>query len=75
MKAGATLIDHTTSSPQLAENIAEKAQARGVHSVDAPVSGGDIGARNGKLVIMMGAATDEEERSVRPLLEIYGADI
>ena len=74
MKAGATLIDHTTSSPQLAENIAEKAQARGVHSVDAPVSGGDIGARNGKLVIMVGG-TEEGVNSVRSLLEIYAADV
>ena len=54
MKAGATLVDHTTSSPKLAETIAAKALERGVHSVDAPVSGGDVGAKNGKLVVMVG---------------------
>lgn len=56
MKTGSTLIDHTTSSPQLAETIAAKALERGIHSVDAPVSGGDIGARNGKLVVMAGGS-------------------
>ena len=54
MKKGSYLIDHTTSSPGLAERIAEKAQEAGVNSIDAPVSGGDIGARNGKLVVMIG---------------------
>lgn len=54
MKKGSYLIDHTTSSPGLAEKIAAQAKEREVHSVDAPVSGGDIGAKNGKLVIMIG---------------------
>ena len=45
-----------------------------MHSVDAPVSGGDIGARNGKLVIMVGG-TEEGVNSVRSLLEIYAADV
>lgn len=54
MKEGSTLIDHTTSSPDLAEQIFSQAAKRGIHSVDAPVSGGDIGARNGKLVTMVG---------------------
>ena len=44
MKAGSTLIDHSTSSPAIAETIAAEAKARQIHSVDAPVSGGDIGA-------------------------------
>ena len=70
MKSGATLVDHTTSSPELAEFIAEQAQGRGVHSVDAPVSGGDIGARNGKLVTMVGG-TEDGVASVRELLDIY----
>ena len=56
MKTGSTLVDHTTSSPKLAEIIAEEAERRGVHSVDAPVSGGDIGARNGALVTMVGGS-------------------
>ena len=45
-----------------------------MHSVDAPVSGGDIGARNGKLVIMVGG-TEQGVNSVRSLLEIYAADV
>ena len=44
MRAGSTLIDHTTSSPAIAEAISREADARQVHSIDAPVSGGDIGA-------------------------------
>ena len=54
MKSGAYLIDHTTSSPSLAERIASEGKEKGVSSIDAPVSGGDIGARNGQLVVMMG---------------------
>ena len=54
MKEGSTLIDHTTSSPDLAEKIYIEAAKRNIHSVDAPVSGGDVGARNGKLVVMLG---------------------
>ena len=48
------LIDHTTSKPSLAQQIYEVAKKKGVQSVDAPVSGGDIGAQNGKLVTMCG---------------------
>ncbi|QDV68450.1 2-hydroxy-3-oxopropionate reductase [Rosistilla carotiformis] len=51
---GSVLIDMTTSQPSLAVEIAQAAQARGIHSVDAPVSGGDIGAREARLSIMIG---------------------
>lgn len=51
---GAVLVDMTTSKPSLAVEIAEAAMECGVHSVDAPVSGGDIGAKNGTLSIMIG---------------------
>lgn len=74
MKSGSTLVDHTTSSPSLAEEIAEKALARGIHSVDAPVSGGDIGAKNGKLVVMAGG-TEEGMASVRDLLDIFSLEV
>ena len=47
MKVGSILIDHTTSSPDLAEWIASELAAKGIGSIDAPVSGGDIGAKNG----------------------------
>ncbi|NJP38227.1 NAD(P)-dependent oxidoreductase [Alkalicoccus luteus] len=53
-KQGALLIDMTTSSPVLAERIAAEADAAGLHALDAPVSGGDIGARNAELAIMCG---------------------
>ena len=74
MKSGSTLVDHTTSSPELAETIAAKALERGIHSVDAPVSGGDIGARNGVLVTMVGG-TEEGVGSVRTLLDIYSQEV
>ena len=74
MKSGATLIDHTTSSPELAENIAVKALERGIHSVDAPVSGGDIGAQNGKLVIMCGGS-EAGMAACSPLMQFYSADL
>jgi len=51
---GATVVDMTTSSPSLAERIYEEGKERGIAALDAPVSGGDIGARNGKLSIMVG---------------------
>jgi len=53
-RAGAVLVDMSTSEPALAIQIAEAARARGVHSVDAPVSGGDVGAREARLSIMIG---------------------
>ncbi|MEQ8789179.1 MAG: NAD(P)-dependent oxidoreductase [Pirellulaceae bacterium] len=53
-KSGNILVDMTTSEPSLAVEIAEAAQAKGVHSVDAPVSGGDVGAKEARLSIMIG---------------------
>jgi 3-hydroxyisobutyrate dehydrogenase len=53
-KPGNVLIDMTTSEPSLAVKIHNAAKARGVHSIDAPVSGGDIGAREARLSIMIG---------------------
>lgn len=53
-KAGNILVDMTTSEPSLAVEIAEAAKAKGVFAVDAPVSGGDIGAREARLSIMIG---------------------
>lgn len=53
-RPGSILVDMTTSDPSLAIEIANAAQAKGVHSVDAPVSGGDIGAKNAALSIMIG---------------------
>ena len=72
MKRGSILIDHTTSSPGLAERIALEGLRRGVQSIDAPVSGGDVGAKNGKLVIMMGGDADTID-SCLPMLNCYAA--
>jgi 3-hydroxyisobutyrate dehydrogenase len=53
-KSGSVLVDMTTSEPVLAVEIAEAASKKGVYSVDAPVSGGDVGAKNATLSIMVG---------------------
>jgi len=53
-KSGNVLVDMTTSEPSLAVEIAEAAQSKGVHSIDAPVSGGDVGAKEARLSIMIG---------------------
>ncbi|MGA1616994.1 MAG: NAD(P)-dependent oxidoreductase [Pirellulales bacterium] len=71
---GSLLIDMTTSSPRLAERIAAAAAARGLAAVDAPVSGGDVGARNAQLVIMAGGDQPAFERA-RPLLELLGKSV
>jgi 3-hydroxyisobutyrate dehydrogenase len=57
-KPGSVLVDMTTSRPSLAVEIAERAAERGVASIDAPVSGGDVGARNATLSIMIGGDAD-----------------
>jgi 3-hydroxyisobutyrate dehydrogenase len=71
MREGALLIDTTTSEPSLAQELHEAGAARGVQVLDAPVSGGDVGARNATLVIMVGGDADAFERG-RPLLEVLG---
>jgi 3-hydroxyisobutyrate dehydrogenase len=72
--AGAVLIDMTTSEPQLAVEIAQAAAAKGIAALDAPVSGGDAGARNATLSIMVGGDQSAVER-VRPLFEVIGKTI
>jgi 3-hydroxyisobutyrate dehydrogenase len=71
---GAVLVDTTTSRPSLAVEIAQEAARCGVQSLDAPVSGGDVGARNAALSIMVGGEAGAVER-VRPLLELMGTTI
>lgn len=73
-RVGTTIVDMTTSEPALAVEIAEAAKAKGVHSVDAPVSGGDLGAREARLSIMVGGEADAVER-IRPLFELMGKTI
>ena len=73
-KEGSILVDMTTSEPALAVEIYEQAKAQGVAAVDAPVSGGDVGARNATLSFMVGGDEEPIER-VRPVLETMGKSI
>jgi len=73
-RPGTFLIDMTTSSPSLAEKIYNEAEARGLHSLDAPVSGGDVGAREAKLAIMVGGDPGDFEK-VLPVLRLMGNSI
>ncbi len=71
---GTLVMDMTTSSPDLAEKIYEKAKSAGIDALDAPVSGGDLGARNATLSIMAGGDKKAFERAL-PLFEIMGKNI
>ena len=73
-KPGSLLIDMTTSSPRLAERISRAAEERGIEALDAPVSGGDVGARDASLVIMVGGRQEAFDRAV-PLFEQLGKSI
>jgi 3-hydroxyisobutyrate dehydrogenase len=73
-KAGNVLVDMTTSEPSLAREIHAAAKVTGVASVDAPVSGGDVGAKEARLSIMVGGDNDAVE-AIRPLLECMGKTI
>ncbi|MGD8387104.1 MAG: NAD(P)-dependent oxidoreductase [Desulfobacteraceae bacterium] len=68
------VVDMTTSEPALAQTLAEEAASAGIESLDAPVSGGDVGARNGTLAIMVGG-NGEAFEEVLPLFEIMGENI
>lgn len=69
--AGKLLIDFTTSTPRLAEEIAQTASEKQAQSLDAPVSGGDLGAKNATLTIMVGGTKAAFERAL-PLFEHIG---
>jgi 3-hydroxyisobutyrate dehydrogenase len=73
-RAGSILVDMTTSEPSLAVEIAEQAKKSGVHAVDAPVSGGDIGAREARLSIMIGGEKDVVE-ALQPCWQAMGKTI
>jgi 3-hydroxyisobutyrate dehydrogenase len=73
-KEGNVLVDMTTSEPSLAIEIAEAAAARGLQSIDAPVSGGDVGARNGTLSIMIGGDKDVVD-ALQPCWDAMGSTI
>ena len=71
---GAVLVDMTTSEPNLAVEIADKAKAKGVKALDAPVSGGDLGAKEARLSIMIGGDA-ETVNQLMPLFQVMGKTI
>ncbi len=74
VKKGSIVIDMTTSEPSLAQEIYEKAKKKGVSSIDAPVSGGDVGAKQGTLAIMAGGDKEVFDE-ILPLFELMGKNI
>jgi 3-hydroxyisobutyrate dehydrogenase len=70
MKAGTVLIDHTTASADVARKVFDAARAKGVGFIDAPVSGGQAGAENGKLTVMCGGEAEPFERA-KPVMDSY----
>jgi 3-hydroxyisobutyrate dehydrogenase len=74
VRPGSLIIDHTTSSPSLAQTIASATADRNIEVLDAPVSGGDVGAREGKLAIMVGGSEAGFARGLE-LMRCYGANI
>ncbi|WP_314347534.1 NAD(P)-dependent oxidoreductase [Mammaliicoccus vitulinus] len=73
-KEGSIVIDMTTSSPALAEKIYEKAKSQNIKSLDAPVSGGDVGAKNAALTIMVGGDEDAY-RQVEDIFKVIGKNV
>ncbi len=73
-RPGSILVDMTTSEPSLAQEIDQAARAKGVASIDAPVSGGDVGAKEARLSIMIGGDADAVA-AVTPLFEKMGKTI
>lgn len=73
-KEGTLLVDLTTSQPKLAQRIYEAAKEKGLKSLDAPVSGGDIGAQNGTLSIMVGGEEAVFQEAL-PLFDLFGQNI
>lgn len=74
MKRDALLIDHTTASAEIARELSAAAQGRGIGFIDAPVSGGQAGAVNGKLTVMAGGSDADFAHAV-PLMRAYAANI
>lgn len=73
-KPGTYLVDMTTSKPALAKRIYDEAKKKGLHALDAPVSGGDVGAKNGKLAVMVGGEKTDFD-FLHPIFDILGENI
>ena len=74
VREGALIVDMSTISPVVTEELAAEAKERGASLLDAPVSGGDVGATEGTLSIMVGGDEDDFERA-RPLFEVMGKTV
>jgi 3-hydroxyisobutyrate dehydrogenase len=74
IKEGSIIVDMTTSEPSLAQKIYEEAKKYGVSAMDAPVSGGDVGAKEGTLAIMVGGDRDIYDE-ILPLFQLMGKNI
>ena len=74
VKSGALVVDHSTISPQKTVEMAKRLNEQGAAFLDAPVSGGSEGAKNGTLSIMVGGETADVERAM-PILQAYGKTI
>jgi 2-hydroxy-3-oxopropionate reductase len=74
IEEGALIVDMSTISPVVTEELAEKAKERGASMLDAPVSGGDVGAIDGTLSIMVGGSEEDFERAL-PLFEVMGGTV
>ena len=73
-KSGSYLVDMTTSAPALAERIYDEALAKGLYALDAPVSGGDVGAKEARLAIMVGGDLDVFEALI-PIFNFLGNNV
>ncbi len=74
LREGALLVDMSTISPVVTEELSDRAKGQGASMLDAPVSGGDVGAIEGTLSIMVGGSEEDFERA-RPLFEVMGATV
>ncbi len=74
MTKGAVFIDHTTVSAKIARQLAVEAKGMGLHSVDAPVTGGQVGAQNGTLTLMCGG-TEKALAAASPFMDAYSSRI
>ncbi len=70
MSKGAIFVDHTTASANVARELGEVAKGKGLHFLDAPVSGGQAGAENGKLTVMVGGGQADFDRA-KPVIDCY----
>ncbi len=74
LKSGQVIVDHTTGSADLARRLAERAAAKGVGYLDAPVSGGQMGAENGQLTVMVGGDAETFAKA-EPVMRAFSKQI